>query len=128
MAINPGEWMRQAEYDMESADCLFSGKRYFHAVFFCHLSLEKALKGIVHKKKQEDPPKVHSLTYLRELAEIEPPEEIVRYLSRLNQLSIIARYPETLYKMEATMDNIKAAVILDDGRKALSWIMKEFSR
>jgi HEPN domain-containing protein len=128
MAINPEEWMRQAEYDMDSALCLMKGKRYFHAVFFCHLSLEKALKGIIHKKKQEDPPKVHSLTYLRELAEIEAPEEIVGYLSRLNQYSIIARYPETLFKMEETMDNNRAVMIMNDGRKALTWILKEFSR
>jgi HEPN domain-containing protein len=128
MAIHPEEWMRQAEYDMDSALCLMAGKRYFHAVFFCHLSLEKALKWIIHKKKQEDPPKVHSLTYLRELAEIDAPKEIVAYLSRLNQYSIIARYPETLLKMEETMDNNRAVLIMNDGRKALAWIQKEFSR
>jgi hypothetical protein len=56
------------------------------------------------------------------------PKEIVAYLSRLNQYSIIARYPETLLKMEETMDNNRAVLIMNDGRKALAWIQKEFSR
>jgi HEPN domain-containing protein len=127
MAVNPEEWMKQGEYDMDSAEYMLAGKRNFHAVFFCHLAIEKALKGVIHKKSQEDPPKVHSLTYLRELAEIKAPPDIVVYLSKLNNLSVISRYPETLVKMEETMDNERAISIVNEGRKALRWILNEFN-
>lgn len=49
MAQAHEEWPRQADYDMDTADFMFSGGRYFYAVFMCHLSLEKALKGSTEK-------------------------------------------------------------------------------
>ena len=39
------EWMKQAAYDLETAEFMFAGARYFYAVFMCHLAVEKALKG-----------------------------------------------------------------------------------
>lgn len=40
------EWLKQADYDLDTADFMFKGKRYIYAVFMCHLSIEKALKGL----------------------------------------------------------------------------------
>lgn len=51
------EWLKQAEYDMDTADAMFMSGRYFYAVFMCHLSIEKALKGLFHKLLDEVPPK-----------------------------------------------------------------------
>ncbi|MDO9528114.1 MAG: HEPN domain-containing protein [Syntrophales bacterium] len=48
MAEDPQEWLRQADYDMDTAEYMLSGGRYFYAVFMCHLSIEKALKGLFH--------------------------------------------------------------------------------
>ena len=58
------EWLRQAEYDMNTAEFMFGGGRYFYAVFMCHLSIEKVLKGLYYEKRKELPPKVHNLLYL----------------------------------------------------------------
>ncbi|KAF5423046.1 MAG: HEPN domain-containing protein [Candidatus Methanocomedens sp.] len=63
MAIKPDEWLRQAQYDMETADYLFEGERYFYAVFMCHLSIEKALKGLYVKRFNKTPPKTHNLIF-----------------------------------------------------------------
>ena len=62
----PEEWLRQADYDMDTADHMFGGGRYFYAVFMCHLSIEKALKGFTEKKLNQDPPRVHNLILLAE--------------------------------------------------------------
>ena len=43
------EWLKQADYDMDTADAMHSSGRYFYAVFMCHLSIEKALKGPITK-------------------------------------------------------------------------------
>ncbi|MBE0524651.1 MAG: HEPN domain-containing protein [Methanosarcinales archaeon] len=56
MVIKPDEWLQQAEYDIETADYLYEGERYFYAVFMCHLSIEKALKGLYVKKFSKTPP------------------------------------------------------------------------
>jgi hypothetical protein len=61
------EWIRQADYDMKTAQIMFENKRYIHAVFMCHLSIEKALKGLFIKRyNNEAPPKTHNLIFLCE--------------------------------------------------------------
>lgn len=50
MPKEPDEWLRQAEYDMETAEFMLNGGRYFYAVFMCHLAIEKALKGLYQKR------------------------------------------------------------------------------
>jgi len=32
------EWLKQADYDMETAEIMFDNKRHIYAVFMCHLS------------------------------------------------------------------------------------------
>ena len=58
------EWLKQANYDMDTADAMFRSGRYFYAVFMCHLSIEKSLKGLYSKELAEVPPKTHNLLYL----------------------------------------------------------------
>jgi len=36
MAQQPEEWLRQADYDMDTADYMFRGGRYMYTVFMCH--------------------------------------------------------------------------------------------
>jgi len=65
--------LKQAQYDMETADYLFEGERYFYAVFMCHLSIEKGLKGLYVKRFNKTPPKTHNLIYLIEFINIDIP-------------------------------------------------------
>ena len=58
------EWLKQADYDMDTVDFMCKGGRYFYAVFMCHMAIEKALKGLYQKNLQETPPKTHNLIYL----------------------------------------------------------------
>lgn len=60
------EWFKQADYDIKAADVLFDGGKYIYTIFMCHLSIEKALKGLYQKNLNEVPPKVHNLVYLIE--------------------------------------------------------------
>jgi len=51
------EWLKQANYDMDTADAMFSSGRYFYSVFMCHLSIEKSLKGLYSKELLKFRPK-----------------------------------------------------------------------
>lgn len=42
MTPDSGEWFRQAQYDLGTAESLVSAGRYPPVIFFCHLALEKA--------------------------------------------------------------------------------------
>ena len=90
------EWLRQSEYDLDTAQDMLSSGRYIYAVFMCHLAVEKALKALVVKRTGNAPPKVHNLVYLMELASPDLKAEQVRFLSRLGFAGVATRYPEDL--------------------------------
>ena len=58
------EWLKQADYDMDTADAMFTSGRYFYAVFMCHLSIEKALKGLYSKELAEVPPNQPIISFI----------------------------------------------------------------
>jgi HEPN domain-containing protein len=126
MAQTHEEWLRQADYDMDTADFMHSGGRYFYAVFMCHLSLEKALKGLYRRKLQEQPPRVHNLIYLLNKIGIKPPEAIGRFIVKLNEASVVTRYPEEIRKLQKDFTQKIVKNILAEGRKTLEWIKKQF--
>lgn len=89
----PQEWLKQAAYDMKTAEAMFNSKTYIYAVFMCHLALEKALKGLFTRILNEVPPKTHNLVYLVEKTQLELPEKLYDFIFTRNGLSIPTRYP-----------------------------------
>jgi len=90
------EWLKQAEYDINTAEFMYDGGRFFYAVFMCHLAVEKALKGLFQQKLQETPPKTHNLVYLLSKIGIRPDENIGKIITKLNEASIATRYPDDI--------------------------------
>lgn len=43
MTKNPHEWLKQADYDMKTAEIMFDNKIYIYAVFMCHGALCRLL-------------------------------------------------------------------------------------
>ena len=86
------EWLKQADYDIETAEFMVNGGRYFYAVFMCHLSIEKALKGLYQWTLDKVPPKTHNLVYLLGEIHIRPAEAIGRFMVKLNEANIATRY------------------------------------
>lgn len=120
------EWLRQADYDLATAEFMADGRRLFYAVFMCHLSIEKALKGLYHHKLQEVPPKVHNLIYLMTRVKIAPPESIGKFIVTLNEASVATRYPETLDKVQREFTENAVKEILGQTKEALQWIKLQF--
>ena len=58
------EWYFQSDYDLETAVDMFKSGRMVYCIFMCHLSIEKALKGLSIKKTGEFPSRSHSLLFL----------------------------------------------------------------
>ena len=116
------EWLRQADYDMDTADYMHQGGRHLHAIFMCHLAVEKALKGWYHEKRREFPPKSHSLVFLLNEIGVMPPEVHGRFIVRLSEASIPTRDPEDLAKVEREFTGEIVAGILARGREVIAWI------
>ena len=120
------EWLLQSDYDMNTAEYMYSGDRHVYAVFMCHLSIEKALKGLYFEKQLSIPPKSHNLIYLINKIGIKPPAEIGKFVVKLNEVSIATRYPENLIKLQQLYTRAVVEDILIRGKEAIAWIKQQF--
>ena len=126
--MTPQEWIRQSNYDLETAEHMFRGGRYFYAVFMCHLAVEKVLKGLYQERHDEIPPRTHNLVFLASKTLTSPDPRMGRFVAGLNQASVATRYPEDLDKLQAIYTKGVTRVLLDDTRGFLAWIEREFLR
>jgi len=122
MSKSPQEWLKQADYDMETAEIMFDNKRYFYAVFMCHLSIEKALKGLYTQKLNKTPPKTHNLIFLVEKIKLELSEDLYDFIFTLNGVSVPTRYPDELQKLQKDYNTAKTRVLLEKSKEALKWL------
>jgi len=113
------EWFEQADYDIETAEALFNAGRYIYTVFMCHLSIEKALKGVYAKKFKKDPPKIHNLNYFIEETGLELPEKFQVFIDKLNGLSIPTRYPNEIKKLIREYKKDLTEKVLDETKELL---------
>jgi len=118
----PEEWLKQADYDLETAKAMFKTKRYIYTIFMCHLSIEKALKGIYTKKFNEIPPKIHNLLYFIEKIKLTPSEEMYDFIFSLNRVSIPTRYPDDLQKILKDFDQKITKIILEKSEEVVKWL------
>lgn len=128
MTTDSGEWFRQAQYDLDTAESLSSSERYPPAIFFCHLALEKALKALYAEKFNDNPEKTHNLIYLVELLDLELPQHYLDSLFVINRAGVTGRYPHNLQKVLEQYTKEKTHKILSDTREILTWLMQRSSR
>jgi HEPN domain-containing protein len=120
------EWLAQSDYDMDTAEYMLSGGRNIYAVFMCHLSIEKALKGLFYEKTKLIPPKSHNLIYLLNQIGIKPPAEQGKFIVKLNEVSIPTRYPENLERLQKLYGEAVVKDILMRGKEIVEWIKSQF--
>ena len=107
---------------MGTAQALFDSKRYIYAVFMCHLSIEKALKGLYFKKHRKHAPKTHNLIYLMQESEVECPEKIKEFIAKLNREGVVTRYPDDIRNISKDYNKTKTKEIIDNSGEALEWL------
>jgi HEPN domain-containing protein len=119
------EWFIQSDYDIETADAMLKTGRYVYCVFMCHLSLEKALKGLIVEKLDKVPSKIHNLIFLADELNLELKEEQLKFVYKLNALSITTRYPEELKKLLKIFNAESTEQILNSTKEIQQWIKKQ---
>lgn len=85
-------WRTTANEALASAQSLFQAKRFDHALFFCHLALEKILKGLVWKKTNTPPLPIHDLVKLTQQAMMELSATQREQLKEITTWNIEGRY------------------------------------
>lgn len=122
------EWLKQAEYDIDTSSAMFKSRRYIYCVFMAHLALEKALKASYIKTADEMPPKIHSLIYLAKRSCANIPTWIKVFLEELDDVSVPVRYPEVLKNLLKEYNNTRTKKILKEAQNILAWLRKKIEK
>ena len=115
-------WIKSSNYDIATASAILKAKRYVYVIFFCHLSIEKLLKGSVCKITHKLPPKTHDLFLLLKLANLNLPENHELLIAHLNTASIPTRYPEDMSKISKQYNRSVAQRYLKAAKDFLKWL------
>jgi HEPN domain-containing protein len=119
------EWYFQSDYDLETAVDMYKTGRTVYCIFMCHLSLEKALKGLLVKKTGEFPSKSHSLIYFIDKLELQLDDHKYEFLFMLNKISVPTRYPDDLRKLFAAYTKERTELILNQTKEVQLWIKQQ---
>ena len=84
------KWFKLALYDLETARVMFETGRYRYVPFMCQQAIEKVLKGMISEKL--NPPRIHDLVRLAELAEIKFTNDDLLMLEKISSLYVRMRY------------------------------------
>ncbi|MCG2695739.1 HEPN domain-containing protein [Candidatus Parcubacteria bacterium] len=95
-------WREMADHDWKTAQSLWQSKRYDACLFYCHLALEKLLKGLVTQETEKTAPYIHDLEELSKRANIDVDYESLQQLAAFTNFNMRCRYPrhkQAFYKL-----------------------------
>lgn len=115
-------FIKSAAYDIETAEHMLRTGRHIYVVFMCHLSLEKMLKAVVAEITDMVPPRTHNLLYLTKLAGIGFSEDHFEFIAKINNASIVTRYPEDFRALTDSFPEEIVSVYLNKTREIIEWL------
>ena len=114
-------WKTGSLSDIETADILIDKKKYREGLFFCHLSMEKMLKALYVKRKNDIPPKTHNLFQLSESIDLKTDENTSEFFGILMNYQLEGRYPD--YNPQIP-DEKKVKMYLSQTKDTQKWLIK----
>ncbi len=112
-------WWSKAKDDLEKARIMFENKKFDGAAFFCQQSVEKGLKTLILKEKNQIK-KIHDLVELGK--EINLPQNLLDHCKELTLSYLYSRYPDV--EEEKNIGNVTKE-FLGHAREILEWIEKK---
>ena len=117
-------WVTASAEDFDSAEILYQNKKYHHALFFCHLSIEKMLKAIVVKSTGAAPPLSHDLVRFAERAGLDLSEPKKNELAEITTFNIAARYDDYKLSFQEKATEEFSLKYLKKTGEILEWLSK----
>ena len=119
-------WVEHSKEDWDSAELLFEGRKYLHALFFAHLSLEKACKAHWVKSSAGNiPPKTHNLNFLLSQTAIDLTDNQKEFLLEMNRFQIEGRYPEQMAKLHQVSSEQFTRTKLNTAKELYTWLLSK---
>ncbi len=105
-------WLGIAKDDLRVAGHLIDTNDRLHALFFCHLAIEKMLKALFVKVNRRLSPWTHNLPRLAKESKLTLSEEDLQFLNELLRFNIEARYPKDRIKIRKACTKKYSAGVL----------------
>ena len=123
-------WIDLADEDISAAKSLLKSKHFLQTGFFCHLTIEKALKAAITNNTNEIPPKIHDLEKLAKrggILEILSDQQL-KIMDDLMPMQIEARYPENKDKLASKLTEGYCKELIEKTEGLLCWIKQQLGR
>jgi len=117
-------WLEIALDDLDSAKIMLNKKKYLQSGFYCHQSIEKAMKSYFCYYRKTDPPYTHNLLKLSEETGLNDTlsDEWKNHIDLLMPLNIEARYPDEKKEIMKRLDAARTKEIYKKTKELLRWI------
>ena len=116
------QWIKQSDYDLETAVAMQKAGRYLYVLFCCQQAVEKRLKGLVIQETHEMVPRTHDLLRLTGLAKMELSEKEELFLRQLCNYYIETRYPEEMMELARKATRKLSAAYLAKTQETIKWL------
>ncbi|MEK7167055.1 MAG: HEPN domain-containing protein [Patescibacteria group bacterium] len=121
-------WKRGAENNYETVKFLYKGKRYSDCLFFCHLMLEKILKGLVVINIKTHAPYIHQLEKLGKLTKLKLTGDQIKNLKIITDFNIATRYDDIKYKFYKQCTKEYAEKYFKICEELYLWLKKQYQK
>jgi HEPN domain-containing protein len=120
-------WLEYAEYDLQTAETMFSGGRWMYVIFMCQQAIEKLVKGLYLLYIDDNIPRIHNISNLisRFADKLTVPidDEKYKLFERLSSYYLNTRYPEYKEQLNKITDENSAKLLLEQSREAFKWLL-----
>ena len=122
-------WLDIADYDLETAEAMYSTGRWLYVAFMCHQTIEKTLKAYWCGTLPEDPPYTHSHKRLADGCGIygRMSKDQKDFINTVTNYNIEARYPEDKDELARTLTPQACRQMIDETKQLTQWIKDELS-
>ena len=117
-------WTQSSDEDFEVMNTLFESRKYNWALFVGHLMIEKLLKALYVKIKNEYPPYIHNLIRLAEKCNLELTDEQKLFFVTVTAFNINTRYDDYKMSFQKKSTPEYSAEWVDKITKNRQWIKK----
>ena len=118
-------WLAQVDYDVATAEHMLQAGRYIYVIFMSHMALEKALKALVTEETQKIPPRTHNLIDLAQRAQLVLSQEQQDFLGKINNTSVVVRYPDDLSEVVSQYPEAIAQDYLKRTKELIIWVRQD---
>ncbi len=118
-------WREGADDALATAQALMDAKRYHHALYFCHLAIEKMLKAKIVVATNKPPLPIHDLLRLAEISGLVTTEEQRLWLREVDKFNIAARYDDYKQKFYKKATVVFATLWFGRVKELLLWLKKK---